>query len=283
MNRMQARPQLRLVPTASVQFHEHPERSRTLRLVERLRSEQVLRNPPIVAALDGERWLLLDGANRVSAFLELGLPQVPVQIIDYGDPAVKLRGWHHLLLEGHVLDLKSAYQALPGVGLREVGQDELLALLELRRVFAVLVDAAARCWALVPQSARSGFYVGEWIRVLEQVVATYEGKAALERIKMPEYAGLPSIFDTMEHQLVLFPVLTKIELLDLATQRILIPTGITRHLVPGRALGMNLDLRFLGELRTDAERTAYFTKFLDQLEVHGSIRLYEEAVFILNE
>ncbi len=283
MTRMQPRPLLRLGPTASVQFQEHPERSRTLRLVERLRQERLLRNPPIVAELDGERYLLLDGANRVSAFLELGYAQIPVQIIDYGDPAVQLKGWHHLLLEGHVLDLRSAYSSIPGVELRQVEHTELVPLLELRRAFAVLVDATARCWALVPRAAKAGFYVGEWIRVLEQVVATYEGKAALERIMMPEFAGLPAIFDTMEHQLVLFPVLTKIELLELAAQRILIPTGITRHLVPGRALGMNLDLRFMTELESEAERTAFFAKFLDQLEVQGSIRLYEEAVFILNE
>lgn len=283
MTSMQHRPQLRLVPTSQVQFHEHPEGNRTQRLVKRIRSDKLLRNPPIVAQIATDRYLLLDGANRVGAFQELGYSECPVQVIDYGDPAVMLKGWHHLLLEGHVLDLESIYNALHGVELRQVDREQLQSLLELRRVFAVLVDAQARCWALFPRSAKGHFYVGEWIRVLEQVVTSYEGKAELERIKMPEYSRLPSIFDTMEHQLVLFPVLTKIELLELARQHILIPTGITRHLVPGRALNMNLDLRFLTTLPSQTSRMAHFAEFLDRLEVEGRIRYYEEAVFILNE
>jgi len=283
MTPMQRRPLLRLVPTASVQFHEHPERNRTLRLLQRIRAEKLLRNPPIVAQLDAERYLLLDGANRVSSFAELGYTQCPVQIIDYGDPSVQLKGWHHMLLQAEQLHLEAEYRSIPGVELRPIGPEALPALLELRRVFAIFVDATARCWGLFPRSARGGFYVGEWIRVLEQVVAAYEGKSVLERIKLAEYARLPAIFDSLEHQIVLFPVLTKIELLELATQRIQIPTGITRHLVPGRALNMNLDLEFLSALGSEVERSAHFARFLDRLEVEGRMRFYEEAVFILNE
>jgi L-serine kinase (ATP) / ParB family transcriptional regulator, heme-responsive regulator len=276
-------PTLRLVGSQQIRFHEHPERARTLRLVDRLRREKVLRNPPIVAELESDSYLLLDGANRVSAFQELGHSQVPVQVIDYGDPAVQLKGWHHLLLEGHVLDLKGAYRRIPGVELSQVRTDQLTPLLELRRVYAVLVDATATCWGLFPTSGKSTYGVGEWIRVLEQVVAAYEGKAELERIKMADYAHLPEVFDSLEHQLCLFPTLTKIELLELARAGLLIPTGLSRHLVPGRALNMNLPLDFLVELPTEAERTEHFTKFVDRLEVEGRIRYYEEAVFILNE
>lgn len=283
MTPLQCRPLLRLVPTTSVQFHEHPERNRTLRLLQRIRAEKLLRNPPIVAQLDAERYLLLDGANRLSSFTELGYTQCPVQVIDYGDPAVQLKGWHHMLLQAEQLHLEAEYRAIPGVDLRPIGPAELPALLELRRVFAVLVDATAQCWGLFPRSARGGFYVGEWVRVLEQVVASYEGKSVLERIKLAEYSHLPAIFDSLEHQIVLFPVLTKIELLELATQRIQIPTGITRHLVPGRALNMNLELEFLSALGSEAERSAHFARFLDRLEVEGRMRFYEEAVFILNE
>src|SRR5262245_3454352 len=160
-------PILRLVGGQQVQFHEHPERARTLRLVERLRREKGRSNPPIVAELGSDRYLLLDGANRVSAFQELGHPQIPVQVIDYGDPAVQLKGWHHLLLEGHGLDLKGAYRRIPGVELSQVRTDQLTRLLELRRAYAVLVDATATCWGLFPAAGKTRCEVEEWIRVLE--------------------------------------------------------------------------------------------------------------------
>lgn len=273
-------PVLRLVPTSSIQFHEHPEHARTLGLVKRLRREQTLRHPPIVAALPGERYLLLDGANRVSAFVELGYPQVPVQVIDYADPAIELKGWHHLLLEGRKLDLKGVYEAIPGVVLQAVEPEQVGAHLELRRVYALLVDSDGACWGLFPDPA-GAVQLRPWVDVLQRVVAAYEGKTELERIKMADH-DLSHTFDSLEHQLCLFPVFTKIELLDLARDGILIPTGLTRHIVPGRALSLNLDLGFL-QLSGDAERNKVFVGFLERLEVEGRIRLYEEAVFILNE
>ena len=93
-------PNLQLVPTDKLRFHEHPERSRTLRLMERVKEDRSLRNPPIVANMDDGEFLLLDGANRVSAFKELHYSHVPVQVVDYGEERVQLKGWHHLLING---------------------------------------------------------------------------------------------------------------------------------------------------------------------------------------
>ena len=128
------RPELRLVPTERVRFHEHAERRRTVRLMERIRADAQLRNPPIVADLANGHYLLLDGANRVSAFLELGYSHIPVQVVDYGDAAVQLKGWHHLLLEGGTLNLRETYAALPGVVVRPVPRAQLARLLALRQV-----------------------------------------------------------------------------------------------------------------------------------------------------
>lgn len=274
-------PILELVRTAQVRFHEHPEAQRTGRLVERLRQEKVLRNPPIVARLSADRYMLLDGANRVGALRDLGYSHVPVQIIDYGDPAVRLKGWHHLLLEGGPLDLRGVYQGIPGVRLREVPAGELTNLLELRRVFAVLVEESTKCWGLFADTET--FDLRGWIRILDTVVSAYEGRTQLERIKLAEFSKLPHVFETVAHQLVLFPVLTKSELLHLASEGVLIPTGISRHLIPGRALGMNLDLAFLESGEGEAELQEHFERFLDQIEMQGKIRFYEESVFIMNE
>ena len=82
MNAFEHIPRLVLAPSDSIRFHENPERNRTLRLVERLQEEKCLRNPPIVASYRTGEYVLLDGANRVSAFRELGYSHVPVQIVE---------------------------------------------------------------------------------------------------------------------------------------------------------------------------------------------------------
>lgn len=278
------RPVLRLVPTSQIRFHEHAERSRTLRLVRRLEEDRLLRNPPIVAGMPGGDFLLLDGANRVSAFLELGLSHIAVQLIDYGDPEIQLKGWHHLLLQGRDLDLARALEAIAGVRVERVDGSELRQLLELRMVFAALVDESQTPWALLPGKGKPlRFEVHRLIEVLEEVVKCYEGKTRLERVKLADQADLPSAIESVEHQLVLFPVLTKSELMQLSGEGVMIPTGITRHLIPGRTLGLDLDLDFLTRLETEEAKVQHFQDHYDHLLLEGRIRYYQESVFILNE
>lgn len=276
------RPHLQLVSTGKIRFHEQPEPHRTLRLMDRIRREATLRNPPIVASMSNGDFLLLDGANRVSAFRDLKYAEIPVQVVDYGQEGIQLKGWHHLLLQGRALSLRAQYAALPGVSLKPVPHDQLKTLLELRRVYAVLVDESAAAWGLFPESGQPPS-INQRMAVLNQVIGGYEGQSRLERIKLADYSKLPEVIQSVDHQLCLFPVLTKEELLQLAMEGVLIPTGITRHLIPGRALGINLPLGFLTELPDAASRERHFENHLLKLEMEGRIRFYEESVFIMNE
>ena len=276
-------PDLQLVPTVKVRFHEHPERNRTLRLVERVKKERFLRNPPIVADMGDGEYLLLDGANRVSAFLELEYSHIPVQVVDYGDERVQLKGWHHLLVNGRSLELRRKYGQLTQVKLEEVPRARLSHYLELRMVYAVLVDESANCWGLFSSGCDANINMHERIAVMEKVVGAYESQSKLERIKLADFSLLPEVMRSVEHQLCLFPVLAKNELLQLARENVMIPTGLTRHLIPGRALGINLELGFLTEMDTAEEKEAHFQRYIDSLEMEGRIRFYEESVFVMNE
>src|SRR5574341_654352 len=92
-------PILRIVPLEQIRFHEAPETDRAARLVERLAEDRHLLNPPIVAPLaQADGYLLIDGANRISAMRLLGYHCVPVQIINYDDPALRLASWHHAVM-----------------------------------------------------------------------------------------------------------------------------------------------------------------------------------------
>jgi L-serine kinase (ATP) / ParB family transcriptional regulator, heme-responsive regulator len=277
------KPELRLVRTEHVRFHEHAERRRTLRLLERIRSEAQLRNPPVVAEMEDGQYLLLDGANRVSAFLELGYSHIPVQVVDYGDRAVQLKGWHHLLLDGGTLALRATYAALPDVQVRPVTRAQLPHLLELRQVYAVLVENEQAWWGLFPAQTQPEVEIHQRIRVLEAVVGAYEGQSRLERVKLADYEQLPQVIQGMQHQLCLFPTLRKEELLHLGAERVMIPTGLTRHIIPGRALAINMDLAFILADAPEAEKLAHFQAFVDRLSMEGRIRFYEESVFIMNE
>lgn len=275
-------PDIRLVPVEAIAFHEQPEAARTSRLMARIHDDAFLRNPPIVADMGAPGYLLLDGANRVSAFRDLGYARIPVQVVDYADERIQLKAWHHLVLQGKSLDLHGLYGGMEQVHLRPVAAGALANLLEFRQVFAILVDSDTAMWGLFPRQSTT-MSVRDRNGVLHRIVDAYEGRSDLERIKLSDFSLLPDVVRTVDHQLVLFPALTKEELLHLARERAMIPTGITRHLIPGRALGLNLDLAFLRELSTNAEQQEHLQRFLDQLEMHGRIRFYEESIFIMNE
>jgi len=277
------RPDLRLISPDRVRYHEHPERRRTLGLTERIEREGKLRNPPVVADMSDGHFLLLDGANRVSAFRELGYSHVAVQVVDYGDPSVQLKGWHHLLLEGRCLDLRRAYQRIPGVRLAPVARAEIGHLLELRQVYAILVEDEGSHWGVYPTAPPHEVDAHPRVEVLEALVGAYEGQTRLERIKLADFEQLPDAIQSVEHQLCLFPVIRKEELLHLAAEGVMIPTGLTRHVIPGRALGINLDLGFLREGTGEEEKLRRFREHVDRLAVGGRIRFYEESVFLMNE
>jgi len=276
------RPLLKLVPTGKVRFHEHPEGRRTARLMERIARDAQLRNPPIVADMGNGHFLLLDGANRVSAFRDLNYPLVPVQVVDYGDHQVQLKGWHHLLLQGASLSLREAYDRLEGVEMRPVAPGQLARLLELRQVFVVLVEEQDQFWGLFPTSG-GDIDINHRIAILESVVSAYEGQTRLERVKLADYDQLPEVIESVQHQVCLFPVLHKEEMLHLANAGVMIPTGLTRHIIPGRALGINLDLSLITGPGSVAEKEAAFQAFVDKISMEGRIRFYEESVFIMNE
>ncbi len=305
-------PRLELVERPRIRFHEEPERARTARLCARLREEMLLRNPPIVGETESALWaagggapgrdvspgekrgrdrkrdagapplLLLDGANRVSAFAELAMELVPVQVVDYEDPLVELRGWHHLLLDTTGLDLGAAFRALPGVRLRRIRREAIEAALVFREVLAVWVDRRMRAHALMPD--RPGpIDLFERIRCLGAIIACYEGHTRLERLKLADYSAMPEVLRRHTHELCLYPAFTKEELARAVHAGVLLPTGLTRHLIPGRALGLNFPLApLLAPGGRDAKEAA-FEAHLERIELEGRVRFYEEPVFILNE
>jgi len=62
---------LRVVELGKVVPHEESEPSRVDRMVARLKHDDCLGNPPIVFELD-DRFVLIDGANRIAALRVLG-------------------------------------------------------------------------------------------------------------------------------------------------------------------------------------------------------------------
>ena len=115
-------PTLRILPLESLILHEDHDNQRTLPLVEKLRAQGIIRNPPIVMPLvDGsDRFMVLDGANRVTSLQEMEFPHIVAQVVEVSNPNVNLQTWNHVIWGISTKALMSALRKVKGLGLVKV-------------------------------------------------------------------------------------------------------------------------------------------------------------------
>jgi hypothetical protein len=273
-------PDLRIVPLSLLIEHEYNDAQRTAPLAERLEAEGLLKNPPIVAPLeDGdERFVVLDGANRTTALLSLGYPHILVQVVEYENPPVSLSTWHHVVCGLAVEDYLGTMRTLSGLSLSPMDLLHARAGLARRELLAYTVCADGRVFAAHTE-ART---LHEQNGLLNDMVDTYKTRGRLFRAATDHVAEARQLYPDLT-ALVVFPKYEAAEVLSLARDGELLPTGLTRHLIQGRALRTNYPL---SELRSDDSLEAKNQRLQAWLQRKlGSkeIRFYGESTYIFDE
>ena len=267
---------LRVVPLADVLLHEQVECDRVDKLTVRLGTDRLLKNPPIVAPCD-HRYVLLDGATRATALARLGCRDAVVQIVDYNTPGLVLETWNHLIAGLSVSGFLQSLRQLAGLQLNVATIDQANELLALRESIGTVVLADGHALSLFGAES-----IVEQARLLNQVVALYEGRGDLHRIAHSEVKRLLA-----EHArfsaLIIFPRYRPDEIQHLALNGCKLPTGITRHIIPGRAMRINLPLEFLQAAQSLDEKNAWLAEWLAEKTRERRVRYYPEPVFLFDE
>jgi hypothetical protein len=265
-------PRLRIMASDEILFHEEPDAERVARLVDRLASDRVLRNPPIVAVREGRPGgLLLDGANRVTALVKLGLPHVLVQLIPYEDERLVLDCWHHSVEHLSAEQLLEHAASLDGVTVQMGGElpaPDGLCQLKFIRGDGALLRGAGTLQARVEQLRR---FTNVYHHLLHMDRVSYTNMAHLGR----NYRHLTA--------LVSFPRLTKAQLAEIVDGSLRAPSGITRVILPKRALRLNLHLEVLGSGLSLAEKNGWLEETIRQKVLDKAIRFYREPTFHFDE
>jgi hypothetical protein len=96
-------------------------------------------------------------------------------------------------------------------------------------------------------------------------------------------ADLLNLFDSVT-ALIRFPSYVPEEIMRLADDGYKLPTGITRHIIHGRALRVNLPLSLLmDKKRTTEEKNAWLREWSKQKLSRRKIRYYQESTFLFDE
>ncbi len=266
-------PVLRIVPSASLLLHEECDPGRVERLARVLVADGVLRNPPIVAHLDGGMYVVLDGANRVTVLRQAGFPDQLVQVVDYADPAVVLDVWSHLLRDDGVL---VGSQGPPFLAWRPMPEEDVRAGLAGGDLACGII-AAGGAFGLPSDTGLAGR-----VRALGEVVTRYRGRVPIFRVQGSHLGDLEHEYGPAA-ALVIFPRFTKQDIGTIARLPVRLPTGISRHVVPQRALRVNLDLCILRADEPTATKQARLDAIVHARIMENRVRRYPEPTVLYDE
>ncbi|MGI8825482.1 MAG: hypothetical protein ACR2JC_07540 [Chloroflexota bacterium] len=243
------RVRLRIVDSEAVRPHEVADPGRERRIEARLRSDGVLRDPLMVGSVpDIDGYVLLDGTNRRRALAAIGLRWALVQILDYADAhAVELRTWCHAAGRPLVEVVREAH-TIPDIDITALHPLEASDALREPATLAVLLDHRQR-FAL----RRTAMHCTPRPEQLRRLVDLYEDGMVREDCQLDEVEERAATAPAQlggDRCLIAFPPFSRSQVLSMAMEEVLIPAGITRHVVTGgRALRVNVPLNLLSSER----------------------------------
>jgi hypothetical protein len=277
MKESTALPDLRMVATPDLIPHEDFDPKRVESLAKRIWQSGVLKHPPIVTAIPGsDQFVVLDGANRSTAFAYLGIPHMVVQHISYGDPGIDLETWHHVVSGMPLNEFEEALAEMPGLGLVACDLEEAREALSLEKAGAYIVcQDGVRVMAKTQKAS-------DHIAMLVKIVSAYKGKADIYRASNDVWEKQAPYYPRMI-ALVVFPKLTPADILAAAQNGVKLPSGITRHIVPNRAVNINIPLHLLTSSWALERKREWLHNWFMEKMAENAIRFYSESTFSFDE
>lgn len=263
-------PDLRIVPIDSLRPHEEHDSQRSQPLVERLKNEALMINPPVVAPMSGDEYVILDGANRCHSFLELGYPHILVQVVSYEAGYVQLKTWSHVVSHWNSAVFLKYIQGIKEVHLSKNTSAEAIAHLALPDGALLAIETAS--------ATRH-----EQNAALRRVVALYQQNALLHRTAMREPEDIWQLYD-QAIAILLFPNYQPSDIIAAAQLQAYLPPGVSRHIVHGRALRVNYSLDLLRDPHTSLEtKNNRLKDWLQAKLQRRQLRYYAESTYQFDE
>ncbi len=273
-------PQLLIVAVSNLVLHEHHDQQRIPPLIEKLSTSGVLRNPPVVIRMQKQpdHYMVLDGANRVSAFRELGIPHILVQVIDPEVDQVELQSWNHVIWGILPDDLFNIIQALPAVYLHPSRPSQSFQdLMDIHSLASIHLPNG-KVFTAFTSTADSV----DRVRSLNKLVHRYCEIANIDRTSVYQIQALYDLYEDLAG-LVLLPTFDILEVIDIVEAGFLMPPGSTRFKIAPRVLHVNYLLEDLIREIPIEKKNVKLREHLCTWLASKCIRFYEEPTFLFDE
>ena len=263
-------PDLRIVMTDGVLPHEEFDSQRAIPLIERLKEEKYMINPPVVAPIGASQFVILDGANRCYAFSQLAYPHLLVQVVTYESGFIELSTWRHVVGQWDAAAFLHHLNQLDAISISEGQSARAIAHIFLRDGRVLALHGSVQ-------------NTHERNAALRDVVRIYQQKAVLNRTTLTEPADIWPLFpDALA--VVVFPDYEPADIVAAAKYKAFLPPGISRHIVQGRALRVNYPLDQLRDTTMRLqEKNDALRLWLQEKLAKREIRYYAEGAYQFDE
>jgi len=203
---------------------------------------------------------------------------IVAQIVQADDPGLELTPWNHVVWGTLPDTLLDWARTVPDLNLLPSSEENLFrGLLDIRSL-AMLHLADGRIYTIYTQEIE----LIHRVQALNKLVSCYARRATMDRTTNYTIKPLQSLYADLSG-LVLLPPFRVEDVLYLASQGHLMPTGSTRFTISGRALRVNFPLGILNNGQSLAQKNARLQEWLQDSLTHKRVRYYAEPIFIFDE
>ncbi|MCD6154561.1 MAG: ParB N-terminal domain-containing protein [Candidatus Verstraetearchaeota archaeon] len=263
---------LTILPVNDLYIHEETIPSSLRLLIADLSRVGHLKDPVIV---DENSNVVLDGMHRVAAVKALNLNFIPVCLVDYNDPRVKVHAWWRII-QGSEDKFKFFLEASPFLS-NPLPKEKLN---DYINAYPLLVFS-------------NGFYVFKSRDLFESfsLVKNIEFHMSSSGFKVnyiPEFEAMDALNSGRCIGVISFPPISKRDVVMLAKSGRLLPHKSTRHVLPYRPVNLKVPLKIL-KMHDLCEARILFMEFLKdrrgRLIPPGIFkgRRYEEYLYFFEE
>lgn len=268
---------LRIVPLSQTLLHEEIEPHRVRHLQKQFQINFVLKNPPVATVIEGSnQYLILDGATRTTALKNLGYSFILLQIVTYTHP-VQVFSWNHLLSEIS----PETFQA-------QIEQEFETIRLDQQKAVEALHTRTIWCYCSFPNNGIIGIpaqsqSITDLAAFLRKFANIYTHYYPIHRLASEE---LEKVIENQKPNtvVIVYPTFTPQEIVKIAINGQQLPTGITRHLIPGRILNVNFPLEILHDTTSSLEqKNQWLNDWLTRKILNNKVRYYPEPIFVFDD
>lgn len=272
-------PDLRIVATDSLQPHEQIDPSRLPALEESLRLEGILKDPPMVLPLSEkpDRYLVLDGATRTTAFQRMKIPTMLVQVVRRDIDLLKLMTWNQVFLEAEGDSLISTIAQEKSIDLKAIEAQDQLPGDFAEDCIARLVLVDGRMWWV---SGRNRGMV-ERISILTRMLDICRELGQIERTDTEDIPELSGIYPDLAGILIVRPFQVE-DVISMVETGSNIPAGLTRFIVSPRALRLNYPIDLLSSRSSLEEKHKHLKEWINIRIRDRKVRYYAESTYLFD-